>query len=614
MIDDKYFQDLEAEITATKQAAEREHQRERLMEQLKTYRGEDKIESSLEIAERLKTGDPIPCHPTGITSLDNLLRGGFRSGQLIVVAAITKHGKCLGADELVMKYDGSKIKVQDIVVGDELMGPDGTARKVQELGSGTSEMYRVYVGSESFVCNGEHILPMRSVFGKREISVNEYIQQNRDFKKRFKCYFSDAIEFKYKELPVNPYIFGVWLGDGTSAQPAITNIDPEVWVEVSAFAEDEGYTLTDISYNRTNTLYIKGGFKQKLQMLGVIKNKHIPQLYKKSSVEQRLELLAGLVDTDGYLGHDICGSEFFEITILKNQLAYDIVDVVRSLGFSARVGTRHIKDGTYLRITIRGDLGRVPVRIERKKSTFVPKRDYLATSIKVESLGVGKYYGFTLDGDGLFLLGNFIVSHNTEFCTFLTAQMKEQAPLWFSYEDGAEELVERFVDRKIDVPLFYAPATLKQFNLEWMEERIVESIVKFNTKIVFIDNLQCLVPRSQNQATEYGFVTRKLKTLAEKWGVAIVLVHHLTKVQLDRVPDLNDIKGSSDVAQDASTVILLWRQNVRTDEGVVTTENVLVDVAAVRRGKPGKFKMTYNGSTYYEHNWNENVESFNKTF
>lgn len=295
MIDDKYFQDLEAEITATKQAAEREHQRERLMEQLKTYRGEDKIESSLEIAERLKTGDQIPCHPTGITSLDNLLRGGFRSGQLIVVAAITKHGK-------------------------------------------------------------------------------------------------------------------------------------------------------------------------------------------------------------------------------------------------------------------------------------------------------------------------------TEFCTFLTSQMKEQAPLWFSYEDGAEELVERFVDRKIDVPLFYAPATLKQFNLEWMEERIVESIVKFNTKIVFIDNLQCLVPRSQNQATEYGFVTRKLKTLAEKWGVAIVLVHHLTKVQLDRVPDLNDIKGSSDVAQDASTVILLWRQNARTDEGVVTTENVLVDVAAVRRGKPGKFKMTYNGSTYYEHNWNENVESFNKTF
>jgi replicative DNA helicase len=202
----------------------------------------------------------------------------------------------------------------------------------------------------------------------------------------------------------------------------------------------------------------------------------------------------------------------------------------------------------------------------------------------------------------------------TQFCVFLTEKMVEQHPLWFSYEDSADEIVERFVDNGSPVPLFYTPSSLKQFDLNWMEQRIVESIVKFDTKLVFIDNLQCLVPRSQNQAAEYGFVTRKLKTLADKWKVAIVLVHHLLKVQLDRVPDLNDIKGSSDVAQDASTVILLWRQNGRSSDGINVTNNVLVDVAAVRRGKPGKFKMTFDGTSYYENNWSESVEAFNRDF
>lgn len=202
----------------------------------------------------------------------------------------------------------------------------------------------------------------------------------------------------------------------------------------------------------------------------------------------------------------------------------------------------------------------------------------------------------------------------TEFCIFLTSKMAADNPLWFSFEDGADELVERFVDRGAVVPLFYTPASMKHSSLKWIEERMVESIVKYNTKVVFIDNLQCLVTRSQNQAAEYGFTTRELKTMAEKWNVTIVLVHHLTKLKAAEIPELNDIKGSSDVAQDASTVILLWRQTGKADDGIHVTDNVLVDIAKVRRGKLGKFKMTYNGETYYENNWNQDVEDFEKGF
>lgn len=201
----------------------------------------------------------------------------------------------------------------------------------------------------------------------------------------------------------------------------------------------------------------------------------------------------------------------------------------------------------------------------------------------------------------------------TEFCTFLTEKMKELNPVWFSYEDGADELVERFLDRGADVPLFYTPALLGQRSTEWIEKKIVEAKVKYGSKLVFVDNLQYLVPRGQNHSVEVGFITKELKDMATRWDVTIVLVAHLMKnAQLDRSPTLTDIRDSSFIAQDASTVIFLWRRTV-IDQGIVTvTDDVLLSVQAARRGKPGNIKMHFNGDTYYEYNWDDSTSTERK--
>lgn len=214
---------------------------------------------------------------------------------------------------------------------------------------------------------------------------------------------------------------------------------------------------------------------------------------------------------------------------------------------------------------------------------------------------------------GQLVVVSAITGHGkTEFCVFLTANMRENSPLYFSYEDGPDELVERFVDRGIPVPLFYTPKSLKQQSVPWLEERIVESKVKFNTSVVFIDNLQNLIPRGDNQASEYGFVTRALKQLARKWGVCIVLVHHLTKTELEKQPTHKDLKGSSDIAQDADTVLLLWRRTENNGGEVITTNDLILNVSKARRGRgTGNIKLTFNGTTYYENNWNADIESFN---
>lgn len=107
------------------------------------------------------------------------------------------------------------------------------------------------------------------------------------------------IELSDVELPIDPYVLGCWLGDGSSATGMITNTNCNVWDEI----KNRGYKIgPDIRGKRKNdceqhTVY---GLRTKLKELGVLNNKHIPTLYLRASYKQRLDLLRGLMDTDGY--------------------------------------------------------------------------------------------------------------------------------------------------------------------------------------------------------------------------------------------------------------------------------------------------------------------------
>ena len=160
-----------------------------------------------------------------------------------------------------------------------------------------------------------------------------------------------------------------------------------------------------------------------LRALDLIYNKHIPQQYKTASVKDRFELLAGLLDTDGHLSTHAYPK--YEITQKNQQLAEDIAFLARSLGFAVTIkpkkahcfvnGVKRV--GDYFRVNISGNLSRIPMRIERKKSTFDSTRNFLNTNFTVTPIGEGEYFGFSVDGDHLFLLANFIVTHNSWWLT-----------------------------------------------------------------------------------------------------------------------------------------------------------------------------------------------------
>ena len=212
-----------------------------------------------------------------------------------------------------------------------------------------------------------------------------------DIIKHFR-YVKPIIEYEEQLLGIDPYILGVWLGDGDCVRPCLTNIDIPIIEAWKNYGESIGYNITtsNTKERKTNvkigeTHYIqnyhivkpKGNgtnniFNDNLKKYNLIKNKHIPNEYLYNTIDNRLKLLAGLIDTDGSLAR-----QTYEISQKNEKLSNDIVELCRSLGFYTRItkgekscmykGEKRI--GIYYRIIISlNQFSReVPVLLDRKK-------------------------------------------------------------------------------------------------------------------------------------------------------------------------------------------------------------------------------------------------------
>ncbi len=213
-------------------------------------------------------------------------------------------------------------------------------------------------------------------------------------------------------------------------------------------------------------------------------------------------------------------------------------------------------------------------------------------------------------------------SGKTSWCVDLTNRLKENHPLWFPFEEGAEELIQKFIDRNEIPPLFFTPERITGNTLVWIEEKIIESIVKYGTQVIFIDHLHFIVPFSQErQDLRIGETMRALKGLAKKWNIVIFIIAHLKKTKMETQPDIEDLRDSSFIAQESDTVLLLWRQMQRENGQVVITDNVNLSVQANRRtGKTGNVKLVYSDGKFLEQEWGleelkaDNDEEYTKNF
>ena len=208
-------------------------------------------------------------------------------------------------------------------------------------------------------------------------------------------------------------------------------------------------------------------------------------------------------------------------------------------------------------------------------------------------------------------------SGKTSFLMDMTCKLKEQNPLWFPFEEGAEELIRKFLERGEEPPKAFTPENMKSNTMEWIESKIVESIAKYDTHIIFIDQLDFIVSmKGENHSLNVGQTMRDLKGLAKKWNVVIFIICHLTKARMDNQPTLEDLKGSSSIGQEADSVILLWRESKRQGAEMIITNNVNISVQKNRRhGKTGNIRMVYENGKFIEQEWkNEELENYTNDF
>jgi len=323
--------------------------------------------------------------------------------------------ECFGAGFGVRMYDGSVKNVEDIDVGDVIMGDDSTKRNVLRTVEGIDQMYKITSKFGSYTCNSAHkIRLVHSYKGEVFLTPEEYIsmpdKESRYYQEEIK-----PTKYKEKELLIDPYLLGLWLGDGNSSAGIIYTDDEEI----KEYLENN-YKLTSIRIsNGIYAITIKG-FSKKLRELNVFRNKHIPKAYLKSSYKQRLKLLAGLIDTDGYT-HSKTG---YEISMSREELILQIKELSSSLGFYSKVkykkthcvnkGIRKKHDAW--RVPIYGNTWDIPVLIERKKVKNLAgkkgRKNPNKSGIKIEKIGVGEYFGFTVDSNNLFLSDNQVVNKN----------------------------------------------------------------------------------------------------------------------------------------------------------------------------------------------------------
>jgi len=394
-----------------------------------------------------------------------------QGGRRILVATPTGGGKCFGRGTTILMFDGTIRPVENIAVGDLLMGPDSKPRTVLSLARGHEAMYRVAAkskrhGDESYVVNESHTLSLMmtpEAAGKQHtvenITVKEYLTKSKSFRHRAKGYRA-AVDFPHVDVPVDPYFLGLWLSDGTATATAITKPDPEVIATVNAIAESYGLTVhTSLKGGSTTngTHHITAGREgstgqgknknpllNQMRDLKVIGNKHIPHSYLVNSRDVRLELLAGILDGDGYYhhgGYDYCS--------VLECLADGVIYLCRSLGLAAYKHRRTTKSQHGIacdsfRVSISGDCTIVPCRIARRKAEpRLMNKDVKVYGFTVEPIGEGDYYGFEIDGDHLFMLGDFTVTHNSKVMRML---IEELSTLKFSVYTNRRMLLTQTSD------------------------------------------------------------------------------------------------------------------------------------------------------------------------
>ncbi|MCB0616168.1 MAG: replicative DNA helicase, partial [Phaeodactylibacter sp.] len=479
-----------------------------------------------------------------------------------------------------------------------------------------------------------------------DISVRDYLSSSTKFQSNYKGY-KVAVDFPEQEVPLPPYFLGLWLGDGSSYESKIINQDEEVVSYLEKYAEKLGLKRACYQgkgkcpeYRISNGKKGRWGFslQAELRSLDVLENKHIPQSYLISSKEQRLQLLAGLIDSDG---HYLEQSNGYEITQKDEALTRQIKFLCDSLGYRASFKAKQATiaaigyESTVYRLRIYGNIDEIPVRVQRKPAReWRSPVNWQVTGILVQYDKVDDYYGFEIDGNRRFLLEDMTVTHNTAMTLSLAKNAASEfgKPVAiFSLEMSALQLAQRVISMEAEISgMKMRNGQLEEY--EWQQlnaalERISEVPMyiddtpginifelrakarrlkmQHNIDLIIIDYLQLMSGGGDNQRgnreQEVSAISRALKGLAKELNVPVIALSQLSRAVEVRGgtkrPQLSDLRESGSIEQDADIVAFIYRPEyydiLEDEEGQSLKGIAEVIIAKHRHGALKTIKLRF---------------------
>lgn len=404
-----------------------------------------------------------PFHVVYYTLLDKFAHGEIKK---MIVQIPPQHGKEISDNQIVATTKGLK-KHGDLIVGDYVFGRDGTPVKVLWVSEKTRSEYVVsFSDGAKIECHGNHEWTVYNRFRQKEETIETKHMAsstiyNGDGKRgsRYKYHVDSnvCVMFDSRNVDLDPYVLGAWLGDGDSSCGIIHigNNDVEIIGNSTyKFKESKG-TTTRKFYSPELNLLLKNN--------GLIKNKHIPDMYKYNSVEVRKNVIAGLIDTDGYVYHR---NGRITISNTNKRIIDDAAFILRSLGhsvvvceFKPRVSSSGIVGKKIVYQLCFNPTMTFPTKVKRKKITklSINKKRAIVSIERKEGLGYGNC--IQVEG-GIYLVGDtFIPTHNSEGSSrklpaFMLGLNPDKKICIGSYAATIARDFNRDVQRIIDTPSY----------------------------------------------------------------------------------------------------------------------------------------------------------------
>ena len=592
---------------------------------------------------------------TGFYDLDKIT-AGLHSEELTIIAARPGVGKEQPLYSKILTPGGWVI-MGDIKVSDKVIGSDGKEHNVTGVfPQGEKDIYRVYFNDDTFTdCGLEHLWETKTrkerknnlpASIKTTAEIMDTLTVNQDARLNHSVKYVKPVELAKQDLPLNPYALGLLIGDGIFRDGSIgfSNTEPDIWEKLSDALPNSdklriGSDKKDHRITRKQRDNTQSETMVDLKVLGLFGKKSyekfIPDTYLYSETNDRLQLLRGLLDSDGYVVH----GNSIEYSTTSERLSRGVREIVLSLGgrctTQQRIG-RYTKNKIYYqardnyRVNISFNNGIIPVSSKKHLKKYRKSVRPMDKFIK-DVVFVGKYEAQCImvdSPDHLYVTDDFILTHNTAYAIQLMLNMakKECKCLFVSREMSQLQIAKRIISNiaLVDGQKLRFCKSLTDTDWQKMGESIGEISklpIELNDKLstiqeiraycrelknkdlldlLIVDYIQLCrsLKKTESRRQEIEDISRQLKEITLEFGIPVIALSQLSREseKAAREPVLSDLRESGSLEQDADNVIFLHVPK-DTDEKQGNFD-IKVIVGKQRNGPTGYIWLKYYRRTF----------------